>query len=182
MELAYRLVEDIEPALVDREVRTVEGELARLLTLCNPRECAKVGEADLHGFALHVEERVLVELRVPCTDPLSRLIQHMNPIGDEMTFAGLGIVELTSKCGRATAAQSVPQDQNLGHLELSDCEFERGRDAVIAAGCLVRRRKAGNIASHEHLAGASIENLRRVHPAVSARQDHHLRALALGEL
>src|SRR5205085_3450035 len=80
------------------------------------------------------------------------------------------------------AAQAVAEDEDLGHVELGHREFERGRDPVIAGAGLIRRGKRGDVADHEYLARASIEDVRRVDPAVGAGQDHHLGALALGKL
>ena len=92
------------------------------------------------------------------------------------------MIELTSERRGAAAAQPVTHDQDLADLELRDRKFERGRDPVIAARRLVWRGEGADVAHNEHLAGPSVENLRRVDPAVGARQDHHFGALAVGEL
>src|SRR5438309_5638954 len=99
-----------------------------------------------------------------------------------MAFARLSIIELSSQCRGAAAAQPMTHDQDLLDIELGDRELERGRNAVIAAGGLIRWSERGDVAHDEHLAGTSVENLRRVDAAVGARQDHHPRALALGKL
>src|SRR4051794_39178320 len=76
----------------------------------------------------------------------------------------------------------MSHDEDLPDFQLGYGEFEGGRDTVVTAGGLIGRRQRGNVAGHEHLARASVENLSGVDPAVCTREDHHPRALALRKL
>ena len=99
-----------------------------------------------------------------------------------MSFSGRGVVELAGQRRRAPAAQAVAHDQDFADLELADSEFERGRHAMEPAARFIRRREFRDIAHDEHLSRTGVEYLRWIDPAVGARQDHDLRALALGQL
>ena len=109
-------------------------------------------------------------------------VEHLHPVGDEMAFAGLGIVELAGERCRATAAQAMAHHQDLTDVKLGDGELQRGRDAVDSRGWSRKGARGRDVAHDEHLAGTSVEDLCRVDPAVGAGQNHHLRALALGQL
>ena len=63
-----------------------------------------------------------------------------------------------------------------------DRKLEGCRNAVEAAACLVRGCKRGDVARDEYFTGAGIEDFGGIAPAIGAGEDHHLRALALGEL
>ena len=63
----------------------------------NPREGAKVGEAHLHRFMLHVQEGGSIEFVVAGADLVAGLRQHPHPVADEMPFTGRDIVELAGE-------------------------------------------------------------------------------------
>ena len=91
------------------------------------------------------------------------------------------VVELAGERRRAAAAHAVAHDHDLVDLELGHRELQRGRDAVVATARLVGRGERGDVAHDEHLAGPGVEDLGGIDSAVGAGEDHHLRALALGE-
>src|SRR4051812_11477232 len=97
---------------------------------------------------------------------VARAAEHPNPIGDEMAFAGIRVVELAGQRSGTAAAQAMPHDHDFPHVDLRHGKFQCGRNAVEATACLVRWRKAGNVARDEHLAGTSIEDLRWIDAAV----------------
>ena len=72
--------------------------------------------------------------------------------------------------------------EDFADLELGDGEFERGRDAVQPAARLVGRGQRSDIAGYEHLAGPGVEDFGGIGTAIGAGEDHHLRALSLGQL
>src|SRR6476661_788867 len=88
-------------------MRAVKLQLFRLLALSDPREGAKVCEADLHRLALHLRKGIGPELAMSRANLVGGAVQHSHPIGDEMTLAGLGIVELAGESGSTAPAQAV---------------------------------------------------------------------------
>src|SRR5437868_6305045 len=138
---------------------TVELELTSLLALGDPGECAQICEADLHRFPFHVEKGLSVELMMMRPDAVAGAAQHSHPIGDEMAFAGLGVIELAGQRRRAPAAQPVSHDEDLTDVELDDGEFERGGDAMIAARRLVGRGQRSDVADDEYFARAGVKDL-----------------------
>src|SRR5690348_16922194 len=99
-----------------------------------------------------------------------------------MALAGRGVVEPAGQRSSAAPAQAVTHDQDFPDIELRDGKFERSGNTVIAVARLVGRGERSDIANDEYLAWPGIENLGRIGPAVGAGEDHHLGALALGEL
>ena len=157
-------------------MRAVQLQLAGAFALGDPREGAQVGEADFtasRSISRKASHRVRGGAPARCR---AASIEHPYPVGDEMAFARLGIVELAGQRGGAAAAQAVAHDQDLADFELGDREFERRRDAVEAAAGLIGRGERRDVAHDEHFAGPGIENLRRVDAAVGAGQDHDLGA------
>ena len=84
--------------------------------------------------------------------------------------------------GARAAACAVAHHDDLRHLELRHGEFERGRDAVIAAGQVQRRHQIRDVADDEDLAGRSVEDLGGIDAAVRTGDHHHLGLLPFGQL
>ncbi len=82
----------------------------------------------------------------------------------------------------AAAAQPVAHHHDVLHLQELDCEFERGRNAVLTLAGLVGGNHRRDIADDEDLAGVDIEDLRRIDSAVGAGDHHHLGLLAIAQL
>src|SRR5437763_17133717 len=72
--------------------------------------------------------------------------------------------------------------QDFADLELAHRKLQRRGNTVEPVTGLIRRRETGDIADDEHLAGSSIEDLRRVDTTVGAGKDHHPWALSLGHV
>src|SRR5205814_9876317 len=98
-------------------MNTVELELTNLLALGDPGERTQICEADLHRFPFHLEKGFSVELVMMRPDAVAGAAQHSHPVGDEMAFAGLGVIELAGQCRRAPAAQPVSHDEDLADVE-----------------------------------------------------------------
>src|SRR3982751_2445783 len=96
-EVTFRLVEYVKTAFRNRKMRAVELELAGALPLGDPGKCPKVRQAYLYRFIFHVEERRAVQLRVPGPDLVSCAIEHLHPVGDELSMAMSPIVKLASE-------------------------------------------------------------------------------------
>ena len=99
-----------------------------------------------------------------------------------MAGAMLGIVELAGQRRRAPAARAVAHHHDLFDLKLGDRKLERGGHAVVARLGLEWGRQVGDVADDENLARLDVENLGRIDAAVGAGDDHHARALTLGQL
>ena len=138
-----------------------------------------------HGVSAALEFAVtqleVGEILVMRANVVARSAQHPHPVGDEMALAGLGIVELAGQRRSTTAAESMAEHEDFADVELGDGELERGGDAVKAAARLVGWGEGRNVADDEHLAGACVEDVRGVHPAVGAGEDHDLGTLPLGK-
>ena len=124
---------------------------------------------------LHLEERRPIELGMARPDSVAGVSKHAHPVADEMAFPGGHVVETAGQGRGAAAAHSVAHDEDFLDLELRNRELECGRDPVVAAARLVRRRKGGDVARDEHLARPRVENLGGIASAVGAGQDHDLR-------
>src|SRR5258705_5666527 len=99
-------------------MRAVKRQVASLLAFGNPREGAQVGQADLDRFPFHVPKRVAVERGMAGPDVVAGIVEHSDPVGDEMAFAMVRGLELARQPGRPTPAQS------LGHSpEVSDAQL-----------------------------------------------------------
>src|SRR6185295_4992370 len=116
-----------------------------MLSFCNPREGPQIGEADLYSLLFHVEEGIGIQVGMSSTYLVARIVQHPHPVRDEMALPGVCIIELTRERGRAAPAKPVTHHQDFLDLELRHREFERSRNAVIAARCLIGRSKRGNV-------------------------------------
>src|SRR5690606_5472150 len=115
-------------------------------------------------------------------DLVARRRQHLDPVVDEVALARSGLVELAGQRRRAAAAKAVAHDDEVGDFELGDAEFERRGDAVIIVVRREWRHERADIAHHEHLARARVEDDGWIDAAVGAGNHHHAGMLAFGEI
>ncbi len=71
-----------------------------------------------------------------------------------------------------TAAAAMAHDDDIGDVQRLDGEFDAGRGAVLAAVRLVGRHEIGDVAEHEELARAGIEDHLGCRATVAAGDDH----------
>lgn len=64
---------------------------------------------------------------------------------------------------------------------MADGEFERGGDAVQAAGFVIGRHEGGDVAHGEQFAGGGVEDHGGVGAAVGAGDDHGRRLLSVAQ-
>src|SRR6185437_4268512 len=165
-----------------REVAAVKFQGSGVLALRNPWKGAQVREADLHRFMFHVEKCRAVQLAVPSSHLVARVLEHAHPVTDEMALSRRDIVEAAGEgCGTA-AAHAMAHHEDFADLELRDRELQRGRYAVESGARLIGRGEGGDVARDEHFAGPAVEDLRGIASAVRAGEDHHLGVLRFGEL
>ena len=164
----------------DREIGTVQAKLSLLLAWRNAGESAEIGEA--HSYSLMLKRvNCLGTLAMFRLHPIPRLVQKVDPVGDETALARGAMFELAGKRGVNTTTRAVTHHDDFGNLELRDRKLERGRDAVAPAAKLERGNEIGDVTDDEHLAGGRVEYLGRIDAAVRTGDHHHLRALAFGE-
>ena len=88
------LVERIEHAFHDREMRTAQRELSGVFLLLNPREGAQIGEALPDCREFHRQLRLSARGTMLGGHGLARLVEELDPVGHVTALARFGIEEV----------------------------------------------------------------------------------------
>ena len=158
----------------------MQVQLAALGERPDERECHQVFQAPEHRGLLDPDGEIGHRLVLALPDPLARLDEHRHPSADEV--AGRQRLDIVDEGADAAALRMAEHDDVL-YAQNPNRIFQRGRDAVRAAVRRIDRHQIGDVAHHEQLAGAGIEDHLRRYPGIAAADHHHLgRLAALGEL
>lgn len=113
---------------------------------------------------------------------LARPVQQAYPVSDKAALSRFCVRQFLCQRRVAAATQTMAHYYDFFDFQDLHCKFQRGGHPVPPRLGFKRGNERGDIADHEYLAGAGIENLSRVHAAVGTGDDHHLGALAFSKL
>ena len=94
-ELAAVLVQNVEHPFRNREEAASEFQFSARFLLLNARESAKVIQADLYASEFHSSLGLTPLGAVLLGDLVARIVQKMDPVGDETAFALLVSVKVS---------------------------------------------------------------------------------------